>query len=81
LPIACGGVPAYPADIIVGDADGVAVIPRHLADEVARNAAEQEVLERYILKRVASGEGLRGLYPINENTRAAYEAWRKEQAA
>jgi regulator of RNase E activity RraA len=79
LPIACGRVPVYPADIIVGDADGAAVIPRHLADEVARDAAEQELLEGYILKRVAAGEGLQGLYPVNESTRTAYEAWRKEQ--
>lgn len=77
LPIGCGGVVVYPNDILVGDADGVAVIPLHIVDEVARDAAEQERLERYILHRVQGGEGLQGLYPVNENTRQAFEDWQK----
>lgn len=79
LPVGCGGVAIYPGDIMVGDADGVAVIPQHLADEVARDAAEQEQLESYILTRVAAGERLDGLYPINDGTRAAYGLWRSSQ--
>src|SRR6266702_1726126 len=75
LPIGCGGVVVYPGDILVGDADGVAVIPRGIVDEVARDGIEQERLEKYIQMRVAAGEGLNGLYPINERTRAACEAW------
>lgn len=71
-PIACGGVAVYPGDVVVGDADGVIVIPRQLADEVARDAAEQERLEAYILTRVSAGEGLIGLYPVNDSTRGAY---------
>ena len=59
LPIACGGVVVYPGDIMVGDADGVCVIPRGLVDEVARDAAEQEELEAYIQQRVAGGEPCR----------------------
>jgi regulator of RNase E activity RraA len=81
LPIGCGGVAVYPGDIVVGDADGVAIIPRRLVDEVAGEAAEQELLESYILKRVTMGEPLPGLYPVNAATRAAYEAWCTEQAA
>lgn len=75
LPIACGFVAIYPGDIIVGNADGVAVIPQHIVDEVAKDAAEQEELEAYIMRRVAAGEKLPGLYPINERTRAEYAAW------
>ena len=78
LPVACGGVAVYPGDVVVGDADGVVIIPRHLVDEVAGDGAEQERLEGYIQSRVAAGESLHGLYPINENTRAAYEAWISE---
>jgi regulator of RNase E activity RraA len=79
LPIGCGGVAIYPSDVIVGDADGIAVIPRGIVDEVARDGVEQEQLETYIKMRVAAGEGLHGLYPINEGTRAAYRAWLSEQ--
>ena len=36
VPIACGDVAVYPGDIMVGDGEGVVVIPAHLADEIAR---------------------------------------------
>lgn len=74
-PIGCGGVAVYPGDIIVADADGVAVIPRYIVDEIATDSAEQERLEAYIQQRVARGERLQGLYPVNEQTRSDYEAW------
>lgn len=79
VPIGCGGVAVYPGDIIVGDADGVAVIPRDIADEVAADAAEQDRLEGYIQQRVAGGEPLHGVYPVNERTRAEYAAWQAAQ--
>ena len=79
VPIGCGGVAVYPGDIIVGDEEGVAVIPRHLADEVAADAAEQETMEQFILERVQGGAILRGTYPPNAETRAAFEVWRKER--
>jgi regulator of RNase E activity RraA len=77
VPIGCGGVAVYPGDIVVGDRDGVAVIPRAIADEVAQDAAEQEDLEEFLLARVADGAALPGTYPPNEATRAAYEIWQK----
>lgn len=79
VPIGCGGVAVYPGDIIVGDDEGVVVIPRHLADEVARDAAEQEKMEVFILERVENGAKLAGTYPPNIETRAAFEVWRKER--
>jgi regulator of RNase E activity RraA len=79
VPIGCGGVAVYPGDIIVGDDEGVAVIPRHLADEVARDAAEQEKMEAFILERIENGAKLPGTYPPNEQTRADYEVWRKQK--
>lgn len=79
VPIGCGGVAVYPGDIVVGDDEGVAVIPRHLADEVARDAAEQEKMEAFILERIEQGAALPGTYPPNAQTRAAFEAWRKER--
>ena len=76
VPIGCGGVAVYPGDIIVGDRDGVVVIPRAMADEVAHDAAEQEELEEFLLQRVAGGAALAGTYPPNEATKAAFEYWR-----
>jgi regulator of RNase E activity RraA len=76
LPIGCGGVAVYPGDIIVGDRDGVAVIPSAMADEVARDATEQELLEEFLLHCVADGAALPGTYPPNAATRAAFERWR-----
>jgi regulator of RNase E activity RraA len=78
VPIGCGGVPVYPGDVIVGDRDGVAVIPRAIADEVAGDAAEQEDLEAFLLARIADGAALAGTYPPDAATRAAYEAQRKK---
>ena len=81
VPIACAGVPVFPGDIIVGDEEGVVVIPRHLADEIARPAAEQEELERFILEKVENGAALPGTYPPNEQTLAEYEHWRNANAS
>jgi regulator of RNase E activity RraA len=79
VPIGCGGVPVYPGDIIVGDDEGVVVIPHHLADEVANDAAEQEIMEAFVLERIENGAALPGTYPPNAETRAAYAEWRKQR--
>jgi regulator of RNase E activity RraA len=74
LPIACGGVAVVPGDVIVGDAEGVIVIPLALAAEVARDALEQERRERFILAKVEGGNSIVGVYPPNADTLAEYEA-------
>ena len=79
VPIGCGGVAVYPGDIMVGDDEGVAVVPAHLADEVARDAAEQEVMEAFLLERIQAGAALPGTYPPNAETKAAFEIWRKHR--
>ena len=79
VPIGCGGVAVYPGDIMVGDSEGVVVIPAHLADEVARDGAEQEVMEAFLLERIQGGASLPGTYPPNAETRAAFEVWRKQK--
>jgi regulator of RNase E activity RraA len=76
VPIGCGGVAVYPGDIIVGDRDGVVVIPVAMTDEVADDTSEQEELEEFLLERVADGAALPGTYPPNAATRAAFEKWR-----
>lgn len=79
VPIGCGGVLVMPGDILVGDAEGVVVIPAALADDVARDADEQERVEDYILERVRSGDSIRGVYPLGEGHRTEYEAWRQQR--
>ena len=77
VPIGCGGVAVYPGDVIVGDRDGVVVVPRGIAEEVARDAAEQEELENFLLERIEAGAALPGTYPPDAATKAAFELWRK----
>jgi regulator of RNase E activity RraA len=74
--IGCGGVMVRPGDVIVGDDDGVVVLPRAVAAEVARAAREQEELETFVQGKIAAGSSIVGVYPPNEATRAEFEAWR-----
>ena len=77
-PVACGGVSVFPGDAIVGDDDGVIVIPRHLASEVGQRAIEQERRERFILNLVRDGASIIGTYPPDASTLAAFEASRSK---
>jgi regulator of RNase E activity RraA len=77
--IACAGVTVQPGDIVAGDADGVIVVPRHLAADVARDAAEQELQEQFIAEQVAKGQPVDGLYPLGKKWQAAYDAWRGDK--
>ncbi|WP_245668010.1 fumarylacetoacetate hydrolase family protein [Actinomadura macra] len=78
VPIACGGALVQPGDILVGDADGVIVIPPDLVTDLVEDSIEQETQERFITERVAAGEPIEGLYPLGPNWRQAYEAWRRD---
>ena len=77
--IGCGGVMVAPGDVLVGDEDGVVVVPRHLAVEVARDAAEQEELEAFILERVRAGASIKGVYPPDDRVLEEYRRWRERQ--
>ena len=79
VPIGCGGVAVYPGDVIVGDDEGVVVIPAHLADEIAADAVEQEKMEVFLLEKVQQGAKLAGTYPPNAQTKAAFQEWRKQR--
>ncbi|MBY6153812.1 ribonuclease activity regulator RraA [Vannielia litorea] len=76
--IGCGGVCVIPGDTIVADKDGAVVIPAAYLGEILEEAPEQERLEGWIVNEVENGEKLPGLYPMNEATRARYDAWRKD---
>lgn len=75
VPIGVADVAVYPGDVVVGDGDGVTVIPRHLAAELADACETRDRFEAYLNLRVAAGEGLYGVYPPNDQTRADYRAW------
>jgi regulator of RNase E activity RraA len=81
VPIACAGVAVYPGDVLVGDRDGVVVIPRSIAAEIAEPSLEQEELEAYLHKRVQAGEPLWGIYPPSDKTKAEYQEYRAKAAA
>ena len=78
-PIACGGVAVFPGDVLVGDSDGVCVVPRDIADDVARAAGEQELMEAFILERIRDGAPVPGSYPPDKATLAAFEVWRRDR--
>jgi regulator of RNase E activity RraA len=78
-PIACGGCAIFPEDIVVADDDGAVVIPKALADFVAQEGAEHELLESWLVQEVEKGAKLPGLYPPNEENKARYEAWKKSR--
>ncbi|WP_104127369.1 fumarylacetoacetate hydrolase family protein [Cryobacterium sp. Y57] len=75
LTIACGGAAVQPGDVIVGDADGVLVIPPHVIEEVVTDAIAQEREETFIAEMVAAGEGVDGLYPMNATWKGRYQKW------
>lgn len=77
--IACGGAAVQPGDVIVGDADGVLVIPPDLVDEVVDDAIEQERQETFIAEQVAAHESVDGLYPMNAEWKERYRAWQTPQ--
>jgi regulator of RNase E activity RraA len=78
LPIGCGDVAVFPGDVVVGDAEGVVVIPAHLADEIAAEAMEMTVFEDFVTEQVLAGRSILGLYPPTDpQTLTDFGAWRK----
>src|SRR5436309_5966009 len=73
-PIGAGGCAVFPGDVIVCDDDGAVVIPQNLVAFVAEEGAEHERMETWIVGEVERGAKLPGLYPMNEDTKARYEA-------
>jgi regulator of RNase E activity RraA len=79
VPIGCGDVAVWPGDVIVGDKEGVFVIPVHLVDEIADEAVEMTAFEDFVTDMVQNhGRTIIGLYPAtNPQTKVDFEAWRK----
>lgn len=80
VPIGCGDAPVFPGDVVVGDAEGVVVIPAHLADDIAAEAHEMTVFEDFVQDKVMEGRSILGLYPpTDEQSRLDFAAWRQVQ--
>ena len=78
VPIGCGDVAVFPGDVIVGDKEGVFVIPAHLADEVADEAVEMTAFEDFVTEEVLKGRSIIGLYPPTEQrAKDDFAVWRK----
>jgi regulator of RNase E activity RraA len=77
--VACGGATVLPGDIVVGDADGVVVVPPHLAEEVADATIAQEEQDAWVARQVAAGHPVDGLFPPDAEWRARYAAWKHQE--
>ena len=78
VPIECDGVAVHPGDLIFGDADGVVVIPAHMAVEIADEAHEMTAFEDFVTEKVQGGQSILGLYPpTDESNKDAFAKWRK----
>jgi regulator of RNase E activity RraA len=80
VPIGCGDAPVFPGDIVVGDMDGVIIIPAAIAGEIATEAVEMTAFEDFVLEQVQGGQKTLGLYPpTDESNLERFAEWRKER--
>ena len=80
VPVSCGDAPVFPGDVLVGDYDGVIVIPAHLADEIAADCAGMEDFETFVLEQVLDGTPIIGLYPCTkEENQKKFDAWKAKR--
>ena len=78
VPIGCGDVAVFPGDVMVGDKEGVVVIPAEIAGEIAAEAVEMTAFEDFVTEEVLKGRSILGLYPpTQEQSKLDFEAWRK----
>jgi len=76
VPVGCGGVLVVPGDLLVGDDEGIAVVPAALIDSIVEESLEQERVDSFTLAKIKEGVSLAQSYPLNETLRAEYEAQR-----
>jgi regulator of RNase E activity RraA len=81
LPIGCGGVAVFPGDTIVGDCDGVVVVPADIVDEIAQEALATTLYDEFAEEEVARGRPLAGLFPaVGDEAKRDFEAWKKSRS-
>jgi regulator of RNase E activity RraA len=81
VPIGCGDAPVFPGDIIIGDAEGVVVIPHEIADDIAQEAVEMTAFEDFVTEQVKGGRSILGLYPATDpDVAGLFAQWRKNNS-
>jgi regulator of RNase E activity RraA len=81
VPIGCGDVAVFPGDVVIGDGDGVVIVPIGIADELAQEAIDMTMFEDFVTEQVMAGEAIIGLYPlIDERFKEQFEIWKSKQA-
>jgi 4-hydroxy-4-methyl-2-oxoglutarate aldolase len=66
VPISCAGVTVCPGDIVVGDDDGVTVVPRQSAEQVLRLTRQAAEREREMRRRISNGEVMYDFLKLDE---------------
>jgi regulator of RNase E activity RraA len=79
VPIGCADIAVYPGDVVVGDADGIVIVPARLANQIAQQAWEQTEYETFASEEVARGRSVIGLYPPTDASRADFDAWKMKR--
>jgi len=79
VPVGCSDVAVYPGDVVVGDSEGVVIIPNALADRVAEEAWAQTQYDTFASVEIARGRSVIGLYPASAESRADFERWRESK--
>ena len=78
VPIGCGDAPVWPGDVVVGDAEGVVIIPAGIAEEIANEAFEMTTFEDFVTEEVLKGGSILGLYPATDHQAISdFKVWRK----
>lgn len=79
VPIGCGDAPVFPGDILVGDSDGVVVLPKEIAEELAHEAFDMSIFEDFVMECVREGRSIRGLYPLTDSSiEVDFKEWKKK---
>ena len=80
IPIGCGDVAVWPNDLIVGDNEGVVVIPNQIIQEISNEVKSMTIYEDYVIDKVRKGASIVGLYPLTEESeKKAFENWLKKK--
>ena len=80
VPIGCGDVAVWPNDLIIGDQEGVVVVPNNIITDISKEVKFMTIYEDYVLKKVKKGSSIKGLYPlINEDEKKKFETWLSRQ--
>ena len=79
IPIGCGDVAVFPGDIVVGDSDGVIIIPQDISDQIIKECIKMKLYEDFVLEKVNNGYPVIGLYPLTEDRlKKEYEEWKNQ---